>query len=241
MDLFNNLLSSIVLFLIPRLSGRGSHIEVGDVQMKRLTFLVMLLSFLSGIPSFAKGKQKDKVLIILREGDSPNMAFLLTQEFAFMRDQIEQAGFEPVVASVSGQPITDDSVTVKPDLKLHDVSVDDYIGVMVPCLAVRAAPAPQAVTVIQKAAAQGKPIAAQRGSVATLAEAGVLRGKKYAAAAEPSLDQSPAFQGATFAGTGVVRDGNVVTSGVCPLAARELELQDGTAELTRAFIDSLGR
>jgi len=53
-----------------------------------------------------------------------------------MRDQIEEAGFGSVVASVSGQPITNDSVSVKPDLKLDDVSMVDYAGVMVPCLAV---------------------------------------------------------------------------------------------------------
>ena len=206
--------------------------------MKPLTLFVILLSCISGIISFAEGQQKDKVLIILREGESPDVKLLFNEEVAVMRERIEQAGFETVVASVSGQPFAAETTTIEPDLKLDDVNVADYAGVMMPCLAVRAAPAPEAVAVIKEVVAEGMPVAAQRGSVPTLAEAGVLKGKKYALGAEPSADES-AFRGAEFVGTGVVQDGNVMTSGVCPLAAVRLELEDGTEELTRTFIEAL--
>lgn len=208
--------------------------------MKHLTILVVLFACISGVASLAEAQEKGKVLVILREGESQNLEMLLKDEVAVMRDQIEQAGFEPVVASVSGKPFAAEKTTITPDLKLDDVHVADYAGVMLPCLAVDSPPAPEAIAIIKKAAADGKPVAAQRGSVPTLAEAGVLTGKKYAHAAEPSTDESPAFKGAEFVGTGVVQDGNVITSGVCPLAAVSLNLEDGTEELTRKFIESLG-
>lgn len=207
--------------------------------MKRLMILAVLLACISGVTSLAEAQEKGKVLVILREGESPDLEMLFNDEVAVMRDKIEQAGFEIVVASVSGEPFAAAKTTIEPDLKLDDVNVVDYAGVMMPCLAVDSPPAPQAIAVIKKAAAEGKPVAAQRGSVPTLAEAGVLRGKKYALGSEPSTDESPAFQGARFVGTGVVQDGNVITSGVCPLAAARLELEDGTDELTRVFIDAL--
>jgi len=209
--------------------------------MKRWAILAILFACVSGVISLAEAQQKGKVLIILREGESQNLEMLLKNEVTVMRDKIEQAGFETVVASVSGEPFAAEKTTITPDLKLDDVNVDDYAGVMVPCLAVDSPPAPEAIAIIKKAVAEGKPVAAQRGSVPTLAEAGVLTGKKYAHAAEPSTDESPAFKGAVFVGTGVVQDGNVITSGICPLAAVALNLEDGTEELTRRFIDSLNR
>ena len=207
--------------------------------MKRWIVLAILFACISGVTSLAEAQQKGKVLVILREGESQNLEMLLSDEVVVMRDKIEQAGFEAVVASVSGKPFAAEKTTVTPDLKLGDVNVADYAGVMVPCLAVDSPPAPEAIAIIKEAAAEGKPVAAQRGSVPTLAAAGVLTGKKYAHAAEPSTDESPAFKGAEFVGTGVVQDGNVLTSGVCPLAAVSLNLEDGTDELTQRFIDSL--
>jgi putative intracellular protease/amidase len=207
--------------------------------MKRLALFVILLSYIAGIFSFAEAQEKGKVLVILREGESQDLEFLFTKEVAIMREKIEQAGYETIVASVSGKPFAAQKTTIEPDLKLADVNVDDYAGVMVPCLAVDASPTPEAIAVVKKAVAEGKPVAAQSGSVPTLAEAGVLKGKKYALGTEPSADE-PAFQGAEFDGTGVVRDGNVMTSGVCPLAAKLLAQEDGTEELTREFIEALG-
>jgi putative intracellular protease/amidase len=107
------------------------------------------------------------------------------------------------------------------------------------------APAPgnrvpsEALAIVEKAVADNKPILAARGSVAVLARAGGLAGKDYAFAREVDVKERSEFAGGNYVGTGVVRDGNISTSGVCPLAARSLELPDGTEEVTRHFIDSL--
>jgi putative intracellular protease/amidase len=87
--------------------------------------------------------------------------------------------------------------------------------------------------------AQGKPILAARGSVAVLAQAGGLEGRKYAFASEVDVKKQPEFSSGHYQGTGVVRDGNVSTSGVCPLSARTSPVPDGTEEVTRKFIESL--
>jgi hypothetical protein len=82
----------------------------------------------------------------------------------------------------------------------------------------------------------GKPVAAQLGGVSALAQAGLLRGKKYA-----SIEQgpSPAFGGAIYSGTGVVKDGLILTSGICPYMARARKLKDGTEELTLALVETM--
>ena len=98
------------------------------------------------------------------------------------------------MASASGQPITGGATTLKPDLKLADVKVDDYAGLVFPCMAVPDAwePPPESVEIAKKAVAQGKPVAAQVGGVATLAAAGVLNGKQYCF---PGRPRRPTFPG----------------------------------------------
>ena len=84
------------------------------------------------------------------------------------------------------------------------------------------------MALVRSAVAAGKPVAAQTGSLWTLAKAGLLKGKKYAYA---FAEKSTHFSGATFAGTGVVRDGLVITSGICPYMALKAKMKDGTKEL----------
>ena len=67
---------------------------------------------------------------------------------------------------------------------------------------------PEAITVVQKAAATGKQMAAQQSASQILYSAGVLKGKHYASQYD--------FPGAINMGNGVVQDGNLTTSGVCP-------------------------
>jgi hypothetical protein len=73
----------------------------------------------------------------------------------------------------------------------------------------------------------------------TLARAGVLEGKKYAFA-EGMGDEVPEFEGLERVGDGVVEDGNIITSGVCPYIAPRRGLKDGTPALTEAFIAKIG-
>ena len=85
-------------------------------------------------------------------------------------------------------------------------------------------------------------MAAQFGSVIILAQAGILKGKKYAFASDPLKTTprrkitDPRFVGAIYSGRGVVQDGNIITSGACPLLERAFGLPDGTTELTQTFI-----
>ena len=190
-----------------------------------------------------------QVLLIPREGQSGNLDAMLKKEVGVMTDMLQKAGFKVVVANVSGQPIEGILNKLKPDLKLSEVKVDDYAGFILPCMAVGMFPgppiSPAAVSIVKQAIAKGKPVAAQTGSVYILAEAGALKGKRYAFVDDP-LNQPPPykdsrFEGAIYSGSRVVQDGNIITSGVCPSVEGWMGMPDCTPELTRAFIAKLGR
>jgi putative intracellular protease/amidase len=154
-----------------------------------------------------------------------------------MRKMLGDAGIEVVVATLAGELITTDSTELKPDLKLSDVRVADYQGFILPCMAAGASPAAAGtIAMVEKAVAEGKPVAAQQNAIRTLAKAGVLVDKKYAFYNEVDVTEHPDFKGALYSGSGVVQDGNMITSGICPYAAKLDDLQDGTKELTQKLI-----
>ena len=162
-----------------------------------------------------------------------------------MVTMLEKAGFEVVVATASATPIASENVTLKPALKLVDVKVADYVGFIMACMAVGIIPAPpqppEAVAIVKQAAADGKPIAAQFGAVQILAEAGILKGKRYAFMFDPlgarlGPNKDPRFVGAIYGGRNVVQDGNIITSGICPYVGASRRMPDGTAELTQKLI-----
>jgi len=163
---------------------------------------------------------------------------------------LQKAGFKVVVANESGQPIEGIIRKLKPDMRLSEVKVDDYAGFILPCMAVGAWPpppvSPLVISIVKQAVAKGKPVAAQYGSVNTLAEAGVLKGKRYAFLQDrfnpyPPQKRDWRFEGAIYSGSGIVEDGMIITSGVCPSIESTTGLREGTPELTRAFIAKLGR
>ena len=163
---------------------------------------------------------------------------MLNKEVGVMVSMLEAAGYEPVVASASGQPIVAGATTLTSDMKLADVKVDDYVGFVFPCMAVPMdppMPPPEALEIAKQAVAQGKPVAAQVGGVATLGMAGVLDGKQFALFGEMASLVPKGIR----KGMGVVQDGNIITSGVCPFLAKAFGFQDGTSELTQKFIDAL--
>ena len=201
--------------------------------MKRLFILLVLATLFASC-----AKDTNKVLLFIRDG-SADLEYMLTKEVFVMKKMLEQSGFEVTVATVFGEPISTDSVNLEPNLKLGDVNTADYAGLILPCMAAGLYIAPEAVAMVKKAAAEGKPVAAQLFSVVTLAEAGVLVGKKYALLSEVDVNRYPVFKGSFYSGTGVIQDGNIITSGVCPFIARRREIQDGTEELTRALIDAI--
>jgi len=219
--------------------------------MKRLSFLLAILLSLVIINAIAEGKSISKVLLIPREGEgSGNLDLMLTKEVGVMTEILQKAGFKVVVANASGQPIEGFIRKLKPDLKLSDVKVDDYAGVILACMARGLLPGPPvspvAVSIVKQAVAKGKPVAAQTGAVLVLAEAGVLKGKRYAYVQDPFNPQPPhkkdsRFEGAIYSGPGVVQDGIIITSGICPAMESVTGLHDCTPELTRAFIAELRR
>jgi len=199
--------------------------------MKRFLIVTLVSTF---ILTCAYAQNPPKVLLFMRNAQkSGDLEYMLKKEVGVMKDRLEKSGYKVIVATLDGSSVTAGSTTVKADIKLADVKVAEYAGFVLPCLAVPSYPAPpevspEAIVLVKNAVSAGKPVAAQTGSLWTLAEAGLLKGKKYAYAME---EKSPYFAGATFAGTGVVRDGLILTSGICPYMALKSKDKDGTEQL----------
>jgi protease I len=158
-----------------------------------------------------------------------------------MKETLERSGYKVVIATLDGSSFSAGATKVTANIKLAEANVADYAGFILPCLAVPSYPAPpevspEAIALVKQAIAAGKPVAAQTGSLWTLAEAGLLRGKKYAYAME---EKSPYFAGATFAGTGVVTDGLIITSGICPFMSKETKAIDGTEKVALALVAAM--
>ena len=163
-----------------------------------------------------------------------------------MVSMLEKEGFEIVVASGSGQPLVGSSTTLEPDLKTADVKMGEYVGVILPCMVagrlIDSPPVdPGTVKIVKRALAEGKPVAAQCGSINVLAKAGVLIGKRYTYMTVPFKFFGDArFKGAIRSKGLVVKDGNIITSRICPRERGYFgETEDGTAKLTQALIAEL--
>ena len=89
-------------------------------------------------------------------------------------------------------------------------------------------------------------MAASANSSIILASAGLLKGKRYAYSQDP-LTKTQNYGGRTdarftdaiYSGSGVVQDGLIVTSGICPNLAKVLKKPDGTSELTMKFVSMI--
>jgi hypothetical protein len=180
----------------------------------------------------AANANKGKVLMVVRGGDAEAADFMLSQEAAVLKFTLEGTGYTVVVATVDGQPARGASISLKADLKMADVQMADYKGLVLPCMAAGESPIPaDSVAIVKKAMALKKPIAAQNSAVLILNQAGAVRGRRFAIEA----DLASAVQDGKYGGIGVVQDGNLVTSGTCPLMAMQLGKPDGTRELAEEF------
>ena len=207
--------------------------------MRRCVTAVVVALVLS---SSAMAQQRGKVLMIVNEGKSSDLELMLTQGVGVMRSLLQKAGFDVVVSTGSGQPLVAGATRLTPDLKLSDVHVADYVGVIMPCMANGSAPLPpEGVALIKAVVAAGKPLAAQTGSVVLLARAGVLTGKNYAGAGKAWAEEHPELKVAVYSGDGIVQDGRIITAGICPYTAKQQKLPDGTSRLTEALIAELKR
>ena len=204
-------------------------------RMRIIYSIVIVLIMLAGCTP-AKTKS-NKVLLVLSE-TSQDMDYMLENEIGVDVDMLKKAGSEPVLASRTGVALGTSQI-ITPDLKLADVKVEDYVGVMFPCMATAWIYPyyPEPLRVAQQAAALKKPIAAQVHGIFTLIEAGVMDGKKYTLIEE--LKDTVYAPTSIYMGEGIVQDGNIITSGICPFMARETGKPDGTKELAQKFIDYL--
>jgi putative intracellular protease/amidase len=178
-----------------------------------------------------------KILLIAQE-HSERMEFMLQNEVAVMIDSLKTAGFQVVVATASGAPIHAGAQTLNPDCTLRQVSIGDYAGVVLPCmLALYDSVDPLAIDLVKQARNRNEPVAAQTMGVLILARAGALTGKHFAT--ESGLEKL--VHGGVYEGEGVVSDGDIVTSGLCPNHAQSEKKPDTTLELMRQFIDKVNQ
>lgn len=205
--------------------------------MNRILLLLAAVIMLSSCV-----RENPKALLFITDG-SRDLELMLSKEAIVMKELMEQAGIEVVTASLKGDLFSIDTVAIKPDLKLSDVSIDEYSGFIFPCMAPPwdkiYEPNTEVVEFIRKVYGEGKPMAAQTLSVADFAKAGILVNKKYAFTIDPDLEEYPEFEGGVYSGEGVVQDGNIITSGTCPWKTREYGKPDGTIKLTELFIEAI--
>jgi putative intracellular protease/amidase len=164
-----------------------------------------------------------KVLLIARER-SAAMELMISEEVDTMVALLQKAGFTVDIATETGNPIEAGSARLVPDLKLADVNSEDYVGLVLPCMAagdvsdnVPAASVP----ITKEMAAAGKPIAAQ--NAWEMLQAAGFTLAKYKVAINP----------------GVVVDGKLVTSSNCPLSAHKNHKPVDTPKLIEEFVKLL--
>ena len=205
--------------------------------MKQLFLLLLSITLFVSC-----GKDNSKVLLFITDG-SRDLELMLTKEVIVMKEILEQSNFEVVITTLSGEPISVDSVVIEPDLKLGEVSIADYSGFIFPCMAPPWEKInnlnPEVVAFVKKISTEGKPLAAQTLSVADFAKAGVLVDKKYAFTLEPDVNEYPDFKSGIYSGEGVIQDGNIITSGTCPWKTRKYGKPDGTRKLTQLLIKAI--
>jgi putative intracellular protease/amidase len=218
-----------------------------------IIFIVGVVSFSIHLimnPTEAFGQSVRKVLMIPREGYSQDLDLMLKMEVGVMSLLLKRAGLELDIATTSGFPILGPTEKIEKVSRLVDIKLDDYVGIIMPCMAVGAFPgppvSPEAVAIIKKALAEGKPVASSTFSTTILAEAGLLKGKKYAFPRDPLKTDANfkltdlRFEGAVYGGRGVIQDGKIITSGACPFMERRLGMPNKTVELTQTFIAAVG-
>lgn len=218
--------------------------------MKRLGRIAIsvILTALVAFSAQANAAGKTKVLLIPREGYSADLDLMIKMEVGVMKLLLKNADLEVDVATTNGMPIVGTTERIADVKQLRDVKIDDYAGVIIACMAMGgggqpyATVPPEVIALVRKAVAEGKPVAANGNSSAVLAEAGVLKGRKYSYLRDPLKATEkvsftfPAFEGGIYSGTGVVQDGTIITSGICPMIEKTTGMENATARLTKTFI-----
>ena len=218
--------------------------------MKKLSLfaILLILALVVTFSSEAFGQGRSKVLMIPREGFSQDLDLMIKMEIGVMRVLHKNAGLDVDIATSSGNSILGPTEKVTDIKSLRNINMDDYAGVIIACMGVGGGNQPppaashEAMAIVKKALSDGKPVAANGNAPYVLAEAGVLKGKKYSYMRDPlkSAERTPftipAFQDGIYSGSGLVQDGLIITSGVCANIEKNSGMENGTVKLTKAFI-----
>jgi putative intracellular protease/amidase len=215
--------------------------------MRRIGIFVIVICLVAEggniFESQVYGQSAKKVLMFLRDGESYDLDLMLKMEVGTMTMLLKKAGFQVDVASSSGQPLAGPHEKIEKVMRLSEIKLDDYRGIIIPCLNIRKGTVtPETVGVIKKALGDGKPVAANMSAITILAGAELLKGKKYAFIDDPLKRKSPdlRYADAVYSGRAPVQDGKIITSGGCPATERYLGIQNRTLELTQMFIAAIG-
>ena len=201
-----------------------------------LCFVMLAILLISDMPAESKGK----VLVIVREG-SEKLEFMLRMEVAPILKKLTDAGYMAITATDTGGALKVGEIRFFPDISLGKVVIKEYRGIVIPCMAAsmitKTVRMPQrALELVASAGKLGLPIAAEDCGVELLDKAGILSGKRFTI--DPVL--LTVAPSGIYQDKGVVRDGMLVTSRVCPF----IELYYGTPttmpEMMRIFISMLG-
>lgn len=209
-------------------------------RMILITLIILIV-----LPISSQG-QSQKILLLAPE-DNPEylvIDFMLKIEAGAIIGILEDAGYQVDVVTVSGEPIKVGMTSFQPDHSISEIDVDNYVGLILPSMKNRRrTQIPAEVSkIIRQFADQDKPIAAQVYGIAWLGEAGVLSGKRFSfvgANVNNIRLKNQLKSGISIGKSSIVKDGNIITSGVCPDTAQRFNLPDGTAFLTRMLINAI--
>jgi putative intracellular protease/amidase len=208
--------------------------------MKRFLIALILGTF---VLSYAEEAPKPKMLLFMRDAGpkAGDLEYMLEREVFVMIAALEESGFAVVVATLDGEDVVAGDQSLECDIKLENAKIENYAGFMLPCLSAPSYPAPpyvapEAEKMVKDAVAAGKPVAAQVGSVWTLAKAGVLKGKEFAYTLRETHSY---FNEAIWKGDGVVRDGLVMTSGICPWVELKMGGKEHSEELALTLAEAM--
>lgn len=208
----------------------------------KITLLACAIFITGCFSIFTSCKREVPKVLLFIEDNSVDLGYMLTNEVGKMSELLKQSGFEVTIATITGEVLKADSINVTPDIRLSEVNINDYSGFIMPCMAPNdTIVTSEEINFVKKIVAEGKPVAAQTGAVLMLAKAGVLNGKKFAFPKNEidNPDMYPEFKSGIYSGNGVVQDGNIITSGICPMMAKMNFGKDGTAELTQKLVQEI--
>ena len=156
--------------------------------MRRLVIFSVLLAFLAPIA----GADEQKIFMYVRDG-SRDLDRMLVREVGVMRQMLEDAGYAVDIATPRDEVLATETLALTPTVKLTDVRIEEYAGLVLPCMAPASGhdmPA-RVDELVAEALELDLPMAASRGSVTSLAKAGALVDRQFAFAGPVSSVERP--------------------------------------------------